>query len=305
MILSTPEREHYLRLALSQLPISTQKSYYDLVRLYNIEDFAAQDVVRANSFEIGLPSRANISANAAAGTTAGDPIHKHTVLNDDGSSTVMHLAIFPDAARLNHACSPNAMYYLVPDTLTHVVHATRDIAVGEEITVSYIGVMQGIDSRRRMLREGFGFECGCERCLREEKGTHGMGEGDGGGGNGESGLGMLGRMRSYEAWLKLWVLGEVPQGWEGVEIGEAQVEEILTMYLGMFEDEGLEGFMDDAYKLVSATEWVLGKKAQARRYGKAASEVVAIRYGPKHADLKKWVNFGRDVVQEYIQGLRG
>ena len=171
MILSSQEREHYLRLALSQLPTSTQKSYYDLVRLYNIEDFAAQDVVRANSFEIGLPSRASITTNAStsATTNTNDAGNKHSVLHDDGSSTVMHLAIFPQAARLNHACSPNAMYYLDSDTLTHVVHATRDIEEGEEITVSYIGVMQGLESRRRMLKEGFGFECGCGRCERRRE----------------------------------------------------------------------------------------------------------------------------------------
>ena len=298
MVLSTPEREHYLRLALSQLPESTQKSYYDLVRLYNLEDFAAQDVVRANSFEIGLPSPASHSRGKLNGSTA-DAAETHTVRNNDGSSTVMHLSIHPEAARLNHACNPNAMYYLDPETLTHVVHATRDIQSGEEITVSYIGVMQSLSSRRKMLKEGFGFDCGCERCVMEEERQKGAD------GEEEVGQGMLGRIRSYEAWLKLVALGEVPTGWEGVDIQASQVEEILAKYLNLLEEEGLEGFMDDAYKLAAAAEWTFSREGKAREYGKRASEAMGVRYGPSHGDVERWRNIDEEMVRAYIEGLRG
>ena len=168
-----------------------------------------------------------------------------------------------------------------------------------------------------MLREGFGFECMCSRCVREEgeeeeEEGRGMDQrggkegGDGGGGDERvERSGWLGRMRSYEAWLKLWVMGEVPVGWEEVVIREKQVEEMARTYLGMFAEEGLEGFMDEAYKLASVAEWRLGRKGKAREYGKLTSEVMAMRYGPKHADVGRWRDLGRVTIEEYIQGLRG
>ena len=285
-VLSTEEREHYFRLAISQLSPSTQNSYYDLVRLYNIEDFAAQDVVRANSFEIGLswPS-------ASEPIKPGNDTPKHTVLSSDGSRTTMHAAVFPEAARLNHACHPNAMYYLDPYTLTHVVHATRDIQPGEEITISYISVMQNLEARRRMLAEGFGFKCLCERCVKEEE--HSRHEG-----------GALEGIGSHRAWLVIYVLDESIPGWEDIAIQESHVDEILTRYLGLFEEEGLQGFMDEAYQIAAVTEWKLKRKDKAREYGRNASKVMAIRYGESHADIKSWRAIGDHGVKMFLQELR-
>ena len=100
-------------------------------------------------------------------------------------------------------------------------------------------------------------------------------------------------------------MGEVPLGWEGVEIREEQVEEMTRTYLRMFEEEGLEGFIDEAYKLASATDWRLGRNIQAREYASAASEVMAMRYGPKHADVERWSDLKRETAEDYIEGLRG
>jgi hypothetical protein len=41
-------------------------------------------------------------------------------------------------SRMNHDCRPNADYHYDPDTLTQHVHAVRPIAMGEEITISYL-----------------------------------------------------------------------------------------------------------------------------------------------------------------------
>lgn len=41
-------------------------------------------------------------------------------------------------SRFNHDCRPNANYWFDPTTLTHNIYATRQIAVGEEISLTYI-----------------------------------------------------------------------------------------------------------------------------------------------------------------------
>ncbi|KAL1884398.1 hypothetical protein Plec18167_001986 [Paecilomyces lecythidis] len=48
----------------------------------------------------------------------------------------MHLAVFPEASRMNHDCAPNAQYFLDPLGLTQYVHAARPISEGEELTIA-------------------------------------------------------------------------------------------------------------------------------------------------------------------------
>lgn len=46
--------------------------------------------------------------------------------------------------------------------------ALRDVAAGEELTISYIDEEEaGLEERRRALGE-YGFTCRCERCETEE-----------------------------------------------------------------------------------------------------------------------------------------
>lgn len=74
-ILNTTERERFLQIALSQLPQRSQEQYLDLAKIYHLADVVVQDVVKANSFEMHLGGQ-------------------------------MHLAVFPESSRLNHACAP-------------------------------------------------------------------------------------------------------------------------------------------------------------------------------------------------------
>ncbi|KAJ4296810.1 hypothetical protein N0V90_006858 [Kalmusia sp. IMI 367209] len=103
--LSTAERERFFRIAVSQLPEATRVMYLQLATVYGLPQVKYQDVVKANTFQLEV-------------------------------SGYNHLAVFPETSRLNHACSPNAQYYLDPSLLTHFVQITRPIAEGEEITIS-------------------------------------------------------------------------------------------------------------------------------------------------------------------------
>ena len=45
--------------------------------------------------------------------------------------------------------------------------APRDTEVGEELLVSYIDEEERWERRQMMLKRIWGFDCGCERCVRE------------------------------------------------------------------------------------------------------------------------------------------
>jgi hypothetical protein len=74
-VLSTQEREKFLRIALEQLPIASQEHYLSLARYYNEPSVVVQDIVKANVFEMQLAGQ-------------------------------MHLVVVPEPSRLNHACAP-------------------------------------------------------------------------------------------------------------------------------------------------------------------------------------------------------
>ncbi|WOL02676.1 hypothetical protein Cni_G11395 [Canna indica] len=65
---------------------------------------------------------------------------------------------------VNHSCAPNARRLHIGDRV--VIHASRDVKAGEEITYAYFDVLSPLDNRRKMAKR-WGFECGCERCKFE------------------------------------------------------------------------------------------------------------------------------------------
>ncbi|KAE9449675.1 hypothetical protein C3L33_18425, partial [Rhododendron williamsianum] len=66
---------------------------------------------------------------------------------------------------INHACNPNARRLHVGDYM--MVHASRDIKAGEEITLAYFDVLSPLSNRREMATT-WGFDCCCKRCKFEE-----------------------------------------------------------------------------------------------------------------------------------------
>ncbi|OSC96407.1 SET domain-containing protein [Trametes coccinea BRFM310] len=83
-----------------------------------------------------------------------------------------HGGLYVLHSHLNHSCAPNAsVRHLDQRTaLSRItVLARRDIAAGEELTITYVNPNLPLEQRRRQLMEwGFG-KCMCERCVREER----------------------------------------------------------------------------------------------------------------------------------------
>ncbi|KAK3302440.1 uncharacterized protein B0T15DRAFT_305542 [Chaetomium strumarium] len=85
---------------------------------------------------------------------------------DDGDDADQHnsfYSLFPAIARFNHDCRPNADYRFSHRTLAQYIHAARDIAPGEELTLSYINPLMSRAERQARLRQ-WGFECACPLC---------------------------------------------------------------------------------------------------------------------------------------------
>ena len=72
--------------------------------------------------------------------------------------------IFLDACRINHAYDNNAQKSWNENIKRHSVHALRDIEKGEEITIYYLGVLNGREARQEALRRKFAFTCSCRLC---------------------------------------------------------------------------------------------------------------------------------------------
>ena len=85
---------------------------------------------------------------------------------------------------MNHSCSPNvSVRHLDQRTaLSRItVIAKRNIAVGEELVVTYVDPSLGVRERRsQLVAWGFG-QCDCERCIeqgKEEKSCEDEGKGE-------------------------------------------------------------------------------------------------------------------------------
>lgn len=78
-------------------------------------------------------------------------------------------AIFPTAARLNHSCAPNVEVFVRLDqdgVVKSRVIVCRDVRKDEELTRSYVNVLQPTSARQRELQYGWNFVCKCTLCAR-------------------------------------------------------------------------------------------------------------------------------------------
>ncbi|KAG6026472.1 hypothetical protein E4U19_002597 [Claviceps sp. Clav32 group G5] len=78
-------------------------------------------------------------------------------------------AIFLEASRINHDCDNNAIHNWNETIKRHTVHAIREIEEGEEITLSYVSLLEDRETRQSKLKEKFNFTCTCRVCSLPEE----------------------------------------------------------------------------------------------------------------------------------------
>lgn len=74
--------------------------------------------------------------------------------------------IFLVASRINHSCTPNALFKWNANIRRETVHAIVDIPAGTEIETSYCPPHKDAYSRRAKL-EHYGFDCLCDPCRHD------------------------------------------------------------------------------------------------------------------------------------------
>lgn len=232
--LSTMEREKYFRVAVYQLPDATRDMYLKLATVYGDPRVRVQDIVKANTFQLQLGGQ-------------------------------NHLAVFPETSRLNHACAPNAQYYLDPSLLTHIVQATRPIAPGEEITISYTSPLDHTSQRQQHLQAGFHFTCSCQRCVDAS---------------------------STDAKLsEIQAMQNTLNDWSQTSKGTPKLAEKL---LQLYRKEGLEGFLDMPYGFASLAYNAVGDYKKAEKYASLAKEIILIKDGLWSPNIQIWDDVLKD-----------
>ncbi|KIW63860.1 hypothetical protein PV04_08832 [Phialophora macrospora] len=243
-ILSTQDREYYLRLAVDQLPVASRDAYLGLAKIYNDPSIVAQDVVKANAFEIQIGG-------------------------------LMHLAVFPESSRFNHACAPNAQYFLSSDMLTHYVHAVRPIEEGEELTISYAPPLRLHADRQQYFENTFQFTCTCPRCSPETHRHH----------KHQKHRTVEDSDKATQDIIALqWALAQ----WTSNSTASVKKAEML---IRLYKEEGLDAFLDDAYGHAALMYNSVGSARGAKKYAKLAAEASWLKYG--------FESVGQDKVREW------
>jgi tetratricopeptide (TPR) repeat protein len=122
-----------------------------------IDTFQIQAIIEKNCF----PTPALRSSDEATmdGGTKGD----------DDSDVMSPVGIWPHASRINHACDANATREFLGGLM--LIHATRDIAPGDEMTHKYCPPEADVDKQRELLSKSWHFTCNCALCSAEASGT--------------------------------------------------------------------------------------------------------------------------------------
>ncbi|KAK5059870.1 hypothetical protein LTR84_009753 [Exophiala bonariae] len=229
-VLSVQEREKFLQIALSQLPAASQEHFLDLAKYYYELSVVVQDVVKANTFQMDMGGR-------------------------------MHLLVVPEASRYNHACAPNAQYYIEPGILTHFVHAVRPIAKDEEITITYSTPYHPYSVRQNYLLEAFRFTCTCSRCAKGED--------------------------TDQSLVEIHDLQQSLGNWGADSTASVkQAERLVKVYL----EEEFDGFLDFAYGHAALTYNSVGSARGTVKYAALAAEAAALKYGPASKDVRTWMD---------------
>jgi tetratricopeptide (TPR) repeat protein len=103
-----------------------------------VDAYQVHDIVARNAFGLGDPHR-----------------------KQDYSS-----GIYIRSSYINHSCVPNSRRDTIGDLL--LLHATRPIAMGEEISICYLGdELESYASRKESTKYMWNFQCECALCLVE------------------------------------------------------------------------------------------------------------------------------------------
>ncbi|KAL2433274.1 hypothetical protein ABEF95_003282 [Exophiala dermatitidis] len=267
-LLSTVDREHYLRIAIEQLPEQSKMHYLSLAKIYGDPRVVVQDVVKANAFEMQVGGR-------------------------------MHLAVFPEASRINHACAPNAQYHLQSTLLTHYVYAARTISPNEEITIAYAPPLKFRSDRIAYLESTFHFRCTCSRCAAADERSENRGADDNTSKSNSAAYANNEVNDDDKSLADIHALQWSLSNWDHNSTASVKKAEML---IRLYKTLGLDAFMDTPYGHAALTYNAVGSARGARKYARLAAEAALLKYGPDanadvDADGKRSMETWRELMR--------
>lgn len=257
-----PSRQHtLLDAAVDALPPLTAKLFLGQAAHHDPlqHDHRVAAILATNAFQVNL--------NQA-----------HDVV-DDGSGH--HYGAFPEAAKMNHDCRPNAVFYVDPATLMHVTTAVREIAPGEELTLSYLDPFATHRERQERARAALGFGCGCSLCASSSASEDALADSET----------RLGEIQWIEAKLQDTDSTEASTG-------------LITYLLGLYENERLHCCLGGAYTLAAMNFNMFGYAKQAAGYAELAIEALRIEKGEGAPDIKAMENLKADPKRHFTWNAR-
>jgi hypothetical protein len=130
--------------------------------------YAASDLTRAFAALPSSEKSAVLGLSSSSRPASEEPLYRIFKANafGDGRETWLLARV----CRINHSCVPNSTTVSEPAAEEHEVSvvAERDIAAGEEITISYNNDMCEVATAREravLFRNQYGFTCACEVCV--------------------------------------------------------------------------------------------------------------------------------------------
>lgn len=158
-------------------------------------------------------------------------------------------AFAPEPAYLNHDCRPNVGYRFNNETLQVDMHALRDIAPDEELTISYINLFHPREKRQQHLRETYGFKCGCSQCS-------------------------LGPDESNASDQRLELIRDLYERLSDWDVEPAPSPEAAEELIKLFEMDRLHASMEEPHTIAALVYNSLGMTHKARKHA-----ATAISYG--------------------------
>ncbi|CAJ2502473.1 Uu.00g098670.m01.CDS01 [Anthostomella pinea] len=220
-----------------------------------------------------LPDARQAAFMAQVGSDIHDKVNTNCFLVFvDGSS---HLGCYPEVARMNHDCRPNAHYRI--SNMTHTTVAVRTIAPGEELSISYVDLLLTHAERRALLHK-WGFECACAQCSQSAADTAAS----------DARLRQIAKLKAE--------LGDFSTTKVTAETGGEMV--------GLYEDEGLHTYLGNAYTRAALNFALFGEEERAREYAGMAVEALELEMGPGTGDARAMRILAEDPRKHWTWGKR-
>jgi hypothetical protein len=226
--MSSKDRELVLSIAVSRLPQASQDIFYSLM---------------GHAGEDPILDRINTNAFTA---NMGSYIHGD-----------YFWALLPETSRFNHDCRPNSAYYFNSETLSHHVHAVREIRPGEEITISYLTPYLQTHQREHKIQSQWGFKCSCNLCTAPK------------------------HMQDISD-HRLSLIPALEEELNNLKPSRTATPSTAELLVTLFESEGLIAAAADAYMYASLEYAYIEDKRNAQIWAAKAVEGMALSMGKEH-----------------------